>query len=1326
MSRIILTVLAVLSGFACARAASFIHADMELANNAVLSMYQDSYGCVWVGTYDGLHMYNGKDTYVFRMDLDNEMSLCSNIVVNIVPAETDYIWIATSLGINKFSIKERRVTGRYMMYAEIDDIISDTEGNTLLFMKKDFISCYNPDTDRFEDVFVPGTDPAAIVKLWSDRPGDFCMLTVSGDLVRYRFDSMTRNIATVSESKISEETVTQAFYSDFKLYFSDARGRILRSYFDGSKVDLIADFSTAGDAGHYISSICEYKGYIYIGSFSGGFFRMPDTGGRCEMLADDYRIFCIMGDSRQNIVWVGTDGYGTYMYCEKTEPFCEIVMSDLPHRVMKPVRAVHADAAGDLWIGTKGDGLIRISDYDHADGKHASGGGSVSMYTWEEGLSAMEVFSFCPDEHNGLLWIGTAGPGLSYYSYKKSGIGTVDCPVPQVGTGIRNIHQMCLVDGTRLFMASDNTGLLELGYHISDGEPAVDSLKCYRFMRDGRHCNDFYAITPESDSTILLGMKGGYGLIRFNFRTGEYGFVDMDSLQSHAWGDILCIYKSDISGIFCGSSSGLIRIMPDGKVKRYGNNEGLLNTMIHGVLEDSNGSIWLSTNKGLSQFNPENEFFHNWSLSDLRVLEFSDDAYSSCRYDGKLFFGGVNGVVWVDPSVRVGADYSAPMLFMDLSLPDKTVPLSDYNLPDEDKPYLVIPDGVSRFSVSFVAVDYLNGENNEYSYRLSGSADSTWTELQKENKVILSNLSPGRYNLEVRYKNDVTDSHVSVRSLPLRIMPPWYGSTAAFAGYFLAGMAIIFFIVAWTRRHYRLKQKMAMERMEEEQNRKLYEARLNFFVNISHELCSPLTVINGMAERLSEHSGNDPQMRKWTEVLSNNVRGLDELVQEILDFRQIEEYGFGHVKIRSTDMGEILKVQMESYNDIAQRNGIQMQLIVPPVLVWNTDKGFFKKIVFNLFSNALKYTPVDGVVTIESYIDSSGFVLKIRNTGKGIPADKLRQIFDRYKVLDDMDKNMYTDTASRHGLGLFICHELVKALNGTVTASSEVGKWTEFTVVLPYQEEDTSGNGTDTVPRKARQGIGRPYIMVVEDNRDISWLISSSLSDEYDVVSFSSVEEAIASIEDRTPDLVVTDIVMPGKDGLYFVRRLRSDKYLRGIPVVVVSAKVAEHDQVEGFASGADAYLTKPFSVSVLKATVGHLLLNRKLLKEYFTSPESSYSSVDGHKMHQSDKVFLSSVVDVLRKHLSEEALTIDVLAGELGMTARGFYRKFKKISGKAPSEFIKEFRFRSAAELLKTTDLTVQEIMYKVGIMNKSYFYREFMKIFGVKPKEYRDAGEQ
>lgn len=1306
-----------------------VASSMQLANNAVLAMYQDEMGNMWVGTYDGLHLYDGKETFVYRMELDNDLSLSSNIILRIVPAESGFLWVATSLGVNKFSLDERRVTESYMMEAvEADNIVSDGEGNTLLFSGDGFVACYRPGGGTFVEIPMSGVRRADVVAVWAESVGSFAMLARDGMLTRYRME-LTGAVHLVQESaeRISETSVRKASWSGGELCFVDDAGLLWRYDCRKGRAVYLSDLSTLGERGLTASAVRSFDSYVYVGFFGGGLGRVPRAGGPCEMIAPDYRVFCLWPDRYQDILWVGTDGYGAFMYCDKQASFTTLLMSDLPEKVFNPVRALHTDHEGSLWIGTKGGGVIRIRDYAAcgAMGRPLRDfAAAITRFDTRNGLSSNEVFAFCPGVGRDLLWIGSSGPGISCYDYRDGRIRTLHAPEGM--SEIRHVHEICQTDSSTLFVASDTEALIELTLGSED-RPVIRSMRRYRFRMGSRDCNGFYAMIRESDSTLLLGLRGGYGLIRFNIRTKDYDFVDMQRLQRRALGDLLSLCRSRSSGLYCGTSSGLIHLTPGGDIRQFDRRNGIANDMVHGVLEDAYGCIWLSTNKGLTQYNPRTDFFHNYAAADLDVTEFCDDAYWKCPYTGRLFFGGVNGVVWIDPLSEPQADYRPPLQFIGVEFPDGTslpIPRRDTL---SDLPPVRIGPGIAGFTVSFVAVDYLNGENFEYSYRLGGD-ESSWIELQKTNRVTFTDPAPGTYRLDVRYKSHVLDAADAVYSLPIVVLPPWYGTTVARVIYLLLAAGCVMLVIAAVRRHYKRQQQQIVRRVEEEAREKLTEARVNFFVNISHELCTPLTLINGMNERIAG-AIHDPELLKYTEVMRENVRSLNDLIQEILDFRKIEEAGFGRVRILPVDIGGLLSPQVRSFADAAARNGIELLLEVSPGLVWNTDVSFLKKIVLNLLSNAMKYTPRDGRIRITAVVEDDTFLLRVWNSGRGIEPARLAHVFDRYRILDSMDRNMYTDSASRNGLGLFICHGLVQALEGEISVRSEVGSFTEFSVRLPYREpaeepvavEETASATEPVAGLTAVRRDDKASVLVVDDNRDILWLIESALSADYRVRSCCSVDEALSALGEMIPDLIVTDIVMAGHDGLDLIARVRGDRFLRSVPIIVVSAKVTEGEQIEGLEAGADAYLTKPFSVQVLGATVARLISSRRMLKEYYNAPESAYTVVEELAMHRTDKEFMDAVVGAVCEHLEREDLRIELIAEQLGFTPRAFSRKFKKVSGRTPSEFIKEVRFEQAARLLKTTTLTVQEVMYRVGISNKSYFYREFQLKYGVKPKEYR-----
>ena len=867
----------------------------------------------------------------------------------------------------------------------------------------------------------------------------------------------------------------------------------------------------------------------------------------------------------------------------------------------------------------------------------------------------------------------------------------------------------------------------------------IKYVKSFILEKDGKICNEFHSMSYDDEASLLyLGSRGGYGLVRFNLLTKKYEFIPMNNAGNRAVGDVLCMCYSKDSTFYLGASSGMTQMKlhsgNPAEVRQYSRIDGIKNDMVHGILEDSDGCVWLSTNKGLTKYNPHNRFFHNYESPDLDVTEFSDDAYWKCPYTGKLFFGGINGVIWVDPQNDRQENYKPALHFFEMKMGHETHSLYDYT--DQKTGYVTIPPNISTFSISFVATDYIHGENYEYSYLLE-NYNTSWTELQKDNEVVFTKLPYGNYVLKVRYKNDVFDSDAKEYFLHIRVLPPWYRGSWAMIAYGLVLVTICLGIVYWLRRRIVEKQAEVARKIREEQKEKLYEAKLNFFANITHELCTPLTLINGVNDyiKISADRLADGKLEKYTRILGENVTNLNELIQEILDIRKIEEVGFSHIQIKRVSVSSLIRKQCESFIPVAEQNGINFTFSdVDKPVYWNTDVPSLKKIIRNLVSNAFKYTEQKGTIDVSVRIENESLIIKVYNTGKGIAEADLKTIFDRFHILGDLDGNNYTQMTSRNGLGLFICHSMVQLLRGEINVESKEGESAGFIVTLPYlevEEMDLDEQADEEVPvaqpvvsavaAETTGNIGNPVILVVDDNRDIVWLIKETLSSEYAVREAFNAEEALALMDQQTPDLIITDIMMPSMDGFALISRIKSDKFTRHIPLIVVSAKVSESEQAEGLDLGADVYLTKPFSSVVLHSVVNRLMANKKELKDYYYSPESAYEQSGGQLIHQEDKEFMDSVTAIIKENLAQDTLRPELIADKLGMNTRALYRRFKKISPLTPSDFIKDYRMMHAARLLVTTNLSVQEIIYQVGISNKSYFYREFSAKYGVTPGEYR-----
>lgn len=1312
-------------------------ANIDLSNNAIIDIYQDDDGYMWIGTYDGLNLFNGRNTYVYRFEPDNKNTLCSNIINKISDGGPGYLWVSTSMGLNRFSLKDRKVTESYPEYPECLLIATDSLENTLVVSRKNFISCHTSRTVSFQDIYTRDITPETARLLFAGEQGCFYLLSSDGVLKQLipDYSKLPVTIQT-KENKIHDKPIEQAFYEEGVLYYVDADNKLYRYRTEENKETYLSDLSGWMEKYGKVARVVSFQSKLYL-VFRNGLLLDPDKPEEAVDL--NIGVFSMFKDKKQQILWIGTDGQGLRMLYDKYERFDGLALEDLPFVMLNPVRSVYTDEDKTLWFGTKGDGFVRIKEYDsYAKGEIPLS--RITRYTAADGLSNNRVYCFYKSLYHPLVWIGTDGPGLSYYSYEDEKVHTLPS---KIDTRIRYVHSICEINDSTLWMATTGDGLIEVVLERDKSGLTVKYLQSYLLEKDGKICNEFYSMYYDGKSTLYLGSRGGYGMARFDLLTRQYDFMSMNNSANQAIGDVLSLCYSSDSTFYLGASSGMTRMKCDQvgtcEFWQYDRSDGISNDMIHGILEDKDKCIWLSSNKGLTKYNPHNNFFHNYGSQELMVTEFSDDAYWKCPYTGRLFFGGVDGLVWIDPQNDRQESYSPDLHFFELKMGDETFSLYDYA--DANPGPVTIPPDVSTFTISFVATDYIHGDNYEYSYLLQ-DYNTAWTELQKSNEISFTKLPYGNYTLKVRYKNDVYDSNAREYLLPLKILPPWYLSAWAIAVYILLAILLAGVLVYWINRRIAEKQQQVARKIHEEQKEKLYEAKLNFFANITHELCTPLTLINGVGDYIQAYAENtsDNKLKRYIRILRDNVASLNELIQEILDFRKIEEAGLNYFSIRRISVPDIIRRQYESFTPIAEQNGIKFVLSLPDQLYWNTDPTGLKKILVNLISNAFKYSDEAGEIRISATTENESLVIRVYNSGKGISETDLKTIFDRYRILGDLEGNNYTQTTSRNGLGLFICHSIVQSLHGTIDVKSEEGRFAEFIVRLPHleaeeEEAEPENEEPETVPvlsspidETGLPGIvspeNKPCVLVVDDNKDIVWLIKESLSEAYTIVEAYGVEEAIRLMEKQTPALIITDIMMPEIDGMELISRVKSDKFTRHIPLIVVSARISEHDQAEGLDLGADAYLTKPFSAVVLRSVVNRLMTSKKELKDYYYSPESAYEQSGGQLIHQEDKEFMDAVTAIIRENLDKETLRLELIAEKMGMNTRSLYRRFKKISPLTPSDFIKDYRFNYAAQLLVTTNLSVQEIIYKVGISNRSYFYREFAAKYNQTPTEYRNKG--
>jgi signal transduction histidine kinase/ligand-binding sensor domain-containing protein/DNA-binding response OmpR family regulator len=1302
-----------------------------LSNSAILSLYQDHQGVIWIGSCDGLNIFDGTNIHVYNPVNPTKAPLSGNLINDIMETEKDVLWIQTNYGLDRLDTKLQ--TSKSFTEFKDKNYMAKSRDNDLFIVKDDgYIYYYQPEKQLFQKLEIPQIAFGHVLSTIIDKNNILWVFTSNNDTRSYQIIKNKEEIALTPNNLFKHsEQLLWAFAEEDLVYFIDKTYSLYEYDFGNQQQYFIADLKAEVETRGEVSSIIKQQNDYYIGFKSSGLIvlkYMSDQKIKYQMQDTEIHsgIFCLMKDKYQDIVWIGTDGQGVYMYFNDTFSITNTLLDTPVYQINNPVRTVYYDEEQTLWIGTKGGGILRIRNYSPETNAAVSFDRiSISNST----LTDNTVYCFAPGSAN-RLWIGTEN-GLNYYSYQNKQLKAFT--VIADGKKVKYVHSINELNDTTLWVSTVGEGIVKVILDKAGSSPSVKSATRI-VLDDGRMAsNYFFTSFQENDSILWFGNRG-YGAYRLNVETEQLTPYRFDNVvNSQTANDIFAIYKNE-KGYWLGTSSGLLHFNED--YSHYHDRADLFsNNTVHGILEDQQNNLWISTNQGLVRFNPKTNTGQTYDRENgLEVTEFSDGAFYKDSRTETLFFGGTNGFVTVKPNAYIMADYMPQINLKGLSIFGKEYNIHDFLHDKKGKKILQLDYSRNFFCIDFMAIDYINGNNYSYSYKLD-EVSSQWIESGTSASAIFSNLAPGQYTLLVKYKNNMNGKECEPQKLLIQITPPWYLSNWAYILYFI--LIALFCILAVYRivHQYRRKQHRMIEKLNREKKEEVYESKLRFFTNITHEFCTPLTLIYGPCEKILAYPQSDSYIRKYGKMIQQNTEKLNGLILELLEFRRLET-GHKVLSIQRLSVSDKLRNIAESFCELAENKNLNYRLDIEPDIEWNTDISCFNKIVNNLISNAFKYTPEEGNITIGLKVENQLLTLNISNSGKGIAKENLAKIFDRYKILDSFEMN---GKNSRNGLGLAICKNMVTLLNGEINVSSIQNEITTFTVTLPElsptaQEAETPQKvyatgplNTNTEPMELEQttinfDTSKHTVMIIDDDPSMLWFVSEIFVDKYNVLSFNNAAEALASLELKQPDLIISDVMMPEIDGLSFAQKIKQNKLWSHIPLILLSALHHEDDQVKGIEAGAEVYVTKPFNVKYLEKVVYRLIKRESDLKEYYSSIFSSFKVENGNCIHKEDQEFLDKVIETIEKNITNPDLSVELLSSDLGYSTRQFYRKLKPITDKSPADIIKEYRLTMAERLLLTKNYTIEEIMDKTGFNNRGTFYKLFSQRFGMPPRQYRE----
>lgn len=1054
---------------------------------------------------------------------------------------------------------------------------------------------------------------------------------------------------------------------------------------------------------------------------------------------------------RQGNLWISSYGNGLEKVTFGTNRFRLIAPNpDDAEYVGNNMRGLFQDRDGHVWMGSK-DKIIRVYDAELNFLGCLTSQGEVSRQKAEElGMA----YAFVQDSE-GTLWIGTKGGGL-IAARPQAGplrfrleryVSDKDDPYSLSGD---EVYSLYIDRRNRLWIATFGGGIDCLDLKEAARSPRFvhsrNVLKRYPI----NVCYRTRFITGDAKDRIWVGSTMGLLMCpNPDCPAEEMEFLHYNRIR----GDASSLSNNDVHGIFFTKSGdmyvatfggGLDKLLPDDsggvRFRSYTRENGLPSDILLSIEEDARGNLWMTTEEELCRFNPETERAIVYSSKSFPGrLHFNEGAALRTK-SGQLLFNTIQGVLCFHPDSISYSRYVPPILFTSFLQKEEAAgkEKGKTRIQHVDKASSVrLPHDRNGFTIEFAALDMKYPNRIRYAYRLKGF-EKSWNYIGHQRTATYTNLPKGDYVLEVKSTNSDGIWVENTRSLEIVVLPSFWETPGAYVLYVL-GIAMLVWVVSYILfTIFRLKHKVKMEQ-------EISDIKLEFFTNISHELRTPLTLIAGPVEEILRNGKLAPPERQQLVLVKRNADRMSRLVNQILDFRKIQNKKT-KLRVQQVDLVPFAGHVMENFRSLADEQDIDFRLEcdLASLVVW-ADADKLEKILFNLLSNAFKYTPKGKVITVGVRENEKEAVLCVEDQGIGIAKNKQKTIFARFESL--ADKNLLGSPST--GIGLSLVKELTEMHGGTIGVESRPGKGSRFTVRLPKGKAhydastefilsdslvtDAGSHPVDDMLRwpegaeECPQDAGKETLLIVEDNAELRCFLRSVLSSRFRIVEAENGRVGLEKSRELLPDIIISDVMMPEMDGIRLTQILRKEIATSHIPIILLTAKSAVESRIEGLEVGADDYLTKPFSASYLEARLSNLIAQRKKLQAYYCSGLLSAADVsDCPGFTPLDREFMDKLVQSVEKHLDNSELKVEDLASEMNMSRSVFFKKLKTLTGLSPIEFLREMRMKHAARLIETGTYNMLEIAYKVGFSDNHYFSKCFKQQYGITPTEYKKQAEQ
>ncbi len=1344
------------SVFAQTRRFKHLTSSDGISQSEVYTFLEDSQGFIWFGTVDGLNRYDGYTLDIFNTNRNDPHSLSNNTVRSLIEDRFGRIWIGTDDGLNVYDPQTELI-----YQVNINSGESKFSVWSLFIQKGNLILGTASGLWRTEIQDIPVEDLTSNFRKISYRGNQFIRsilnckqggiwIVTSNDVSRIIFEQNS------DEPVIIEEITFSGFFPQTTAV-EDSAGNLWIASTESGLVRYnpsikMADYFKESDSFYGLSSrkcsslATDKSGNLWIGTLDRGlnFIKAEDLNRKkinFEYIQNEpfnenslnSNLIYSLYVSNDNFLWVGTIGAGVNIFSPEQKKFTLYRFADPTLELSNSnfVRSVYADTQNRIWTGTHGNGLFL---FDREKNKFQ-----------KLGFETFSIFFIWPFDGKKVFICSGSGLHLVELINEKLRIinsNYIGVPVFNVVKGKNNFYWIATLHGLKRIEIIDNKIIDDKEYSLNT-DPGLSHNNCRVLFFD------------EKNNTLLVGTEGG-GLNVISLDNNHLPiriqvYKKDNGLNSLSNNYVRAIIKDEdeTETFWIGTYEGLNKMVKDivsgsFTFKTYTKKDGLPNNMIQLIAEDQNHNLWIGTNGGLSQFLLADERFVNYTVHDgIQSNEFSEHTVFK-KPDGEIIMGGINGINAFYPdqikisSLKPKTTITGFYLFNEkVSVFEKVgrrAPLSkSITLTDT----IVLLPRQKNIGFEFSAMIYPNAEKIQYAYMLDGF-DNDWHYTDARNRnVNYTNLRHGKYTFKVKSTNSDGIWDDALTEVFLHVQTPFIYTMYAYAIYGLIIILIFIYFSHYTIIRYTTKKKLLLENEHNEKLHELDELRTKFFINVSHDLRTPLTLIGGPLENILQTKNLNKDLQEKLQLIKRNVKRLNYLVEQLLDVRKAES-GKLTSQPKSEDIVSFTNEEIAHFTYAAKQKGLKLNVKSNSEQITACfDRAMISKVYFNVISNAIKFTDRGEIVIGIEKVEKDNYeILKkgnfqsytkveVRDTGKGISRDQIDNIFERFY-------QGKKQSGSGYGIGLSHSRELIDAHFGYIEVESTEGVGTIIRFFLPdieFVEEPERTLVTSTEDIYFNADAAEVYneetktdtaktILVVEDNVDMRSFVKSELKKEYNIVEASDGIEGIKQANEYLPDIIVCDIMMPNMDGIELCEKLKANLATSHIPIILLTAKVDNETKYESIETGADDYIPKPFEIEYLKIRIKNLLHSRDQLRKLFQNRnilEPSKVTVTSI-----DEKFLSSFMAAIEEGIPDSSFSIHSLESKLGMSHANFYRKIKSLTGQSAQELLLNMRMKRAYQVMSDNKgLRVAEVAYMVGFTNPKYFSKCFKEMFGYAPSE-------